>query len=67
MEEKGKRNMEKPKRKRHIFRNIVIILLVLLIGIISAGYGYIQNKLGKLQKVEINEEDLEYQKKFLKI
>ena len=51
--------VEKPrKKKRHIFRNIVIILLIILIGIISAGYGYIQDKLGKIQKVDINKEDL---------
>ena len=57
-EKRGRKMETTRKKKRHIFRNTVIILLVLLIGIVSAGYGYIQNKLGKLQKVEINKEEL---------
>ena len=55
---RGRKMETTRKKKRHIFRNTVIVLLVLLIGIVSAGYGYIQNKLGKLQKVEINKEEL---------
>ncbi len=56
--EEEKTKEKSPKKKRHIFRNIVIVLLVLLIAIVGSGYWYVENKLGKLQKVDINKEEL---------
>lgn len=54
-------NVTKNKKKKKglsIFVKIVIVLLVILIAIIGAGYWYINDKLGKIQKVELNEQDL---------
>lgn len=54
-------NFTKNKKKKKglsIFVKIVIVLLVILIVIIGAGYWYINDKLGKIQKVELNEQEL---------
>ena len=47
--EEEKTKEKSPKKKRHIFRNIAIV---------GSGYWYVGNKLGKLQKVDINKEEL---------
>ena len=49
---------KKKKRGLGIFAKIVIVLLVILVAIVGAGYWYINDKLGKIQQVELNEEDL---------
>ena len=54
-------NAKRKKNKRKglsIFAKIVIVLLVILMAILGAGYWYIQDKLGKIQKVELNKEEL---------
>lgn len=53
-------NSENKKKKKglSIFAKIVIILLIILIAIIGSVYWYVQDKLGKIQRIEINEEDL---------
>lgn len=43
---------------------IILILLILIVGaVIGAGYWYVNDKLGKMQQVEIKEEDLQIDEK----
>ena len=58
---KGRRAKEKDKKERKVWNIIIkvlVVLLVIVIGIAGAGYFYIQSKLGKMQNVEINKEEI---------
>ncbi len=46
------------KKKKHIFLKIIIVLLVVLAIIIGTMFWYVEDKLGKLQTVEIDKEEL---------
>lgn len=48
----------KEKKKTGIFWRILFILLIILIILVGSAYWFINNKLGKMQKVEIKEEEL---------
>lgn len=48
----------KKKRGLKIFGIIISILLILLILLIGVTYWFVNNKLSKIQQIEINEEDL---------
>lgn len=52
---------EKTKKKRKglkVFGIIVLILIILFVGIVGGTYWYIQDKFGKMQQVDIDEETL---------
>ena len=52
---------EKVKKKRKclkVFGIIVLILIIILLSILGSIYWFINDKISKMQKVEINEEDL---------
>ena len=52
----------KPKKKRKglkIFGIVVLVLVVLIAGVVGGAYWYISDKLGKMQQVAINEEELD--------
>ena len=52
----------KPKKKRKglkIFGIIVLVLVVILAGVVGGAYWYVTDKLGKMQQVAINEEELD--------
>lgn len=50
------------KKKKHtVLKGILVILLIIILvtlGAFAGGYWYVNDKLGKMQKVEIKEEDL---------
>lgn len=46
------------KKVLKIFGIIVLILIILAVIVVASGYFYINNKLGKMQQVEINENEL---------
>ncbi len=48
----------KKKKGLKIFGIIVLILVILLVAIIGGTYWFIQDKLSKIQKVDLKEEDL---------
>ena len=63
IEETGanKINMKKKKtkhKKLKIFGKIVLVLVIILAILLGMIYWYVNNKMGKMQKVEIDEEDL---------
>ena len=47
------------RRALKIFGIILLILIIIIAGIAVGGYSYIANKLGKMQQVEISEEQLD--------
>ena len=49
---------KKRKKALKIFITIVIILILIIAGIVAGGYWFVSDKLGKMQQVDINEEDL---------
>lgn len=53
-----RKNTKKKHGKLKIFGKIVLTLIIILAILLGAIYWYINNKLGKMQKVEINEEEL---------
>lgn len=56
------RRIEQGKKKRtglKIVGIILIILILILAGVIAGGYWYVSDKLGKMQQVEIKEEELD--------
>ncbi len=59
----GNTNKKKVKKKKNkalkIFGIIVLIIILLIIGVLAAGYGLISSKLGKMDTVKINEENLD--------
>ncbi len=59
-----KKNINKKKKKKKnkalkIFGIILLIIILLIIGIAAAGFGFINDKIGKMNKVDINESNLE--------
>ena len=58
-----KANNRKQRRKKgkalRIIMIIVFIIIMIIAGVVAGGYWYVNDKLGKMQKVEINEEELE--------
>lgn len=58
---KGKRVMEKEKKKRKglkVFGIVVLVLVVILVAIIGAMFIFVNSKLGMMQQVELDEADL---------
>lgn len=53
-----KRKKKKNKKALRIFIIIVVILILIIAGIVAGGYWFVSDKLGKMQQVDINEEDL---------
>ena len=56
--EKVKKNKKRKHRKLKIFGKIVLTLIVILALLLGTAYWYITNKLGKMNKVDINDADL---------
>lgn len=55
-------NIKKNKKSRKglkIFGIIVLVIILIIAGVIAGGAWYVGDKLGKMQKVNINEEDLD--------
>ena len=55
-----------PKKKHKgwkIFGIILLILVMIALGVVAGGYVYLNDKLGKMQQVEIKEEDLNINEK----
>ena len=53
--------MSENKKSKKVWKVIIItliVLLVIMVGIVGAGYLYIHGKLGKMQNVEINKEEI---------
>lgn len=46
------------KRKLKIFGIIVLILILLFVAIIGGTYWFIQDKLNKIQRIDLKQEDL---------
>lgn len=55
-----RRNKKEKKKKKalKIFGVIIAVILIILLGIGTGGYWYVKDKLGKMQQVDINEEEL---------
>ena len=49
---------KKEKRKLSVFSRIVIALLIILVLIVGVAFFYVKGKLDKIQKVELNKEEL---------
>ena len=49
---------KRPKKKLKIFGILVLILIILLVIILGGTYWFIQDKLNKLQRVDLKEEEL---------
>lgn len=56
--EKVKKNKKRKHRKLKIFGKIVLTLIIILAVLLGTAYWYVTNKLGKLNKVDIDEADL---------
>lgn len=54
---KMKKNKTKHKKIK-IFGKVMLVLIIILAILLGAIYWYVNNKMGKMQKVEINNEDL---------
>lgn len=52
---KGKRK----NKKKKVFGKIVLILVIILAVIFGTAYWYVNNKIGKMNQVDINEDELE--------
>lgn len=52
------KNKKKNKKGLKIFGIIMLILVLIIAGVAAGGYWYVTDKLGKMQQVEISEEDL---------
>lgn len=50
---------KKSKRGLKIFGIIVLIIVLIIVGIIAGGAWYLGDKFGKMQKIDINEEELD--------
>ncbi|MEI3435714.1 MAG: hypothetical protein V8S10_05240 [Clostridia bacterium] len=61
-EREVKEKMGKEKKKKHkklkIFGRIVLVLIIIIAILLGTAYWYITNKMGKMNKVDINEADL---------
>ena len=55
-----KRNRKEKKKRKwlKVIGIILIILFIIILGVGAGGYWYVADKLGKLQQVDINEEEL---------
>lgn len=56
--EKMKKEKKRKHRKLKIFGKIVLTLIIILAVLLGTAYWYVTNKLGKLNKVDIDEADL---------
>ena len=56
--EKVKKNKKRKHRKLKIFGKIVLTLIIILALLLGTAYWYITNKLGKINKVDIDDADL---------
>lgn len=56
--EKNVRKNKKSKKGLKIVGAIILILILILAGILGGAYWYINDKLGKMQQIEIKEEEL---------
>lgn len=63
MSRSEKNERSKKRKKMNIFLKVILVILIVFVVLIAVGLGgaywYINNKLGKMQKVEINDEDLQ--------
>ena len=59
-EKGGKHKMEKTKNKKglKIFGIIVLILVIILVAIIGGTFWFVHNKLSKIQRIDINKDEL---------
>jgi len=58
MTENNKKSKVKPKKGLRIFATIMIILIIVIAGVLSGGIWYVNDKFGKMQQVNVSEEDL---------
>lgn len=56
--EKMKKEKKRKHRKLKIFGKIVLTLIIILAVLLGTAYWYVTNKLGKMNKVDINDADL---------
>ena len=49
---------KEPKKKFNLFGKIVLTLLIILILIIGGTFLFINNKLSKIQRIDLDEKDL---------
>lgn len=59
-------NNKKNKKKRKALKILLIILLliiVIIVAVFAGGYWYVNDKLGKMQQIDIDEEDLNIDEK----
>lgn len=56
--EKMKKEKKRKHRKLKIFSKIVLTLIIILAVLLGTAYWYVTNKLGKMNKVDIDEADL---------
>lgn len=54
-----RRQQKKKRTGLKIFGIILLVLIILIVGILGGAYIYINDKLGKIQTVDINEDDLD--------
>ncbi len=52
------KNKKKNKKGLKIFGIIILLIILIIVGIVAGGYWYVSDKLGKMQQVNISEEDL---------
>ena len=60
------KKINKPKKKRKglkIFLITLLVILIIALGVIIGGYSFIMSKLGKMQQVDINVEELNVNEK----
>lgn len=55
---KHEKKQNKKTKKLNIFWKIVITLVIILVILLGIGYGYIANKMGKMNQVKISDSDL---------
>lgn len=56
---KTKMSKKKTKHKKlKIFGKVILVFVIILAMLLGAAYWYVNNKMGKMQKVEINDADL---------
>lgn len=61
----SKNNKSSNKKKNKglkIFGIVLLVIFLLVVGVVAAGFGFINDKVGKMKTVDINEENLEVSK-----
>ena len=62
-QENNRRNSKKSRKGLKIFGIIMLVLILIIAGIVAGGAWYVGDKFGKMQQVDIDEEDLDINEK----